>query len=617
MTEKAFTIRSLIIGLIFGSLVAMANAFLMLTVPVLIITAAMISVVALFGYCTFFRQPTPSSREAVTTYTVHQAAAFAFSIFPVVWVFLIAYNVPKATGLRIPDWILPDSTLYEDVLRDGVIFSRSWVTPLAWMLPVAIVSGIGALIVVIWLKDYFLKQKDLTFPEAQADIQLIKSVSTEKFRLDYLFYGFVIGFFFDFLFIYYPASFGVAPEILKRISFHIRLLDFTPYITNVLPGASLCLVLSLGLIGLGILMSPKSTISMTGSAVLFYVFLAAFLARRETIQVFDSFYSQWPVFRYPYALSLSLGLLITAVAAPLLLKVASPLISGSKWKWKPEKATLFVFAVFCAGVFVLMMVLSMDRFVTIFPLSMREAFLVGVVVLVTFLLGILINAHIAGEAGILWLSQFSDITDYVKRWMLTGLGAVGFEGFALSESLRGTRFAAGQVEALKVGEAFDANPKHQYLAAVFGWCFGWLISTPFVFLLWHFYGVGRAALPMPNVQTVATMVVAFSTGKMEAVFDMWFVFAGFIIGIIVFFLQKRNFPFVVAAFGIGAFVGPYYVTTFFLGGIIRIIIEKAKGATWMDEKGKPFSAGLLLGGIALAPLLMVLINVLVLAFGGG
>jgi len=37
----------------------------------------------------------------------------------------------------------------------------------------------------------------------------------------------------------------------------------------------------------------------------------------------------------------------------------------------------------------------------------------------------------------------------------------------------------------------------------------------------------------------------------------------------------------------------------------------------MDEKGKPLSAGLVLGGLALAPLLMVVVNVLVLAFGGG
>lgn len=617
MIEKSFTLRSLIIGLILGSLFAMANAFLMLTVPVLIVTAASVSAVALFGYCAFFRLPPPSKKEAVTAYTVHQAAAFAFSIFPVAWVFLIAYNVPKATGLRIPDWILPDSTLYDDVLRGGVIFSRSWITPLAWMLPVAIVSGIAALMVVIWARDHFTKEKDLSFPQAQADIQVIKSLSTEKYKLNYLFYGLVIGFFFDFLLIYYPGSFGVAPDWLRTIAFHMRLFDVTPYISSILPGAVFCIVLSAGFVGLGMLMSPKSAGSMLLSAVLFYVGFSAFLVSRGTIEASESFYGQWPLFRYPYGLSLSLGLLITAVAGPILLKAASPLISGSKWKWNLPRITLIIFALFCVAVLVLIAVLSMDRFVTVFPLSMGEALLAGLVIIGIFVLAILINTRIAGETGIAWLSQFADITDYLRRWALTGLSAVGFEGFAFSESLKGTRFAAGQMEALKVGEAFEVNPKHQYVSAAFGWCFGWLLSTPFVFLMWHFYGVGRGALPMPNLQTIATTMVAFSTGKMETVFNTWFVFAGFIIGIVVFFLQKRNLPFVVTAFGIGAFVGPYYVTTFFLGGVIRALVEKLKGGTWFDEKGKPFSAGLVLGGVALAPLLMIVVNILVLALGGG
>lgn len=616
MTEKAFTLRSLVIGLIFGSLVAMANAFLMLTVPAMI-TAAMISVVALFAYSAFVRAPPPSCKEAVTAYTVHKAAAYAFSIFPIVWVFLIAYDIPKRVKLGIPDWILPDSTLYGDVLRDGQIFSRSWITPLAWMIPVAIVSGIGALMVVIWLRDHFIEQENLTFPEAEADIQFIKSITTEKFRFDYLFYGLIIGFFFDFLLIRYPLSLGAAPDWLRELSYRLGMLDFTPYLGNILPGAAFCIVVSAGLVGLGMLMSPKSTFNMVGSAVLFYVFLSALLVNRGTIQAAGSFISQWSVFRYPYGLSLSVGVLVTAALAPLVLKIASPLISGSKWRWKPPKETVIVFVIFCAAVCILSLVLSVDRFVTVFPLSTGKALLVGIAMVAIFVVGILINTRIAGESGLTWTAQFAEVTDFVRRSALSGLGVLGFEGFAISESLRGTRFAAGQIEALKVGKSFNVKPKHQYISGIFGWCFGWLISTLFVFLLWHFYGVGERALPMLNVQATAMLMAAFSSGQWEVVFSNWFLLAGFIIGIVVFFLQKRSLPFVVTAFGIGVFVGPYYVTTFLFGGLIRFLLEKRKGDTWMEEKGKPFSAGLVLGGLALAPLLTVLINMLILTFGGG
>lgn len=616
MTEKSFTLRSLITGLLFGSLVAMVNAFLMLTIPIMV-TAAMISVIALFAYSSFFKAPPPSSKEAVTAYTVHQAAAFAFSIFPVAWVFLVAYGIPEAVNLRIPDWVLPDSTLYGDVLRDGIIFSRSWITPLSWMIPVAILSGIVALMVVIWLRDHFIEEENLTFPEAQADIELIKSLTTEKFKLDYLFYGLVIGFFFDFLFIHYPGSLGVSPDWLDKVALRLQLVDFTPYLSKVLPGATLCIIISMGLLGLGMLMTPRSTSSMMGSAVIFYVLLSAFLVSRKTIGGFQSFSSQWPSFRYPYGLSVSVGLFLTAVLAPLVLKVASPLISGTKWKWKPAKIPFIVFAVFCGAVLTLSLVLSMDRFVSISPLSKEKALFVGVCILVTFVLGILVNIRIAGEAGITWTSQFADVMDFVRRWTLSGLKAVGFEGFAISESLQGTRFAAGQMEALKVGQAFEVKPKQQYISALFGWCFAWLLSTPFVLLIWHYYGIGRGALPMVNIQSMAYMMAAFSSGKMGIFFDRWFLLIGFIFGIVILFLQKRNIPFVVTAFAIGAFAGPIYVTTFFCGGLIRWLLERVKGASWFSEKGKPFSAGLMLGGLALAPLIIVLVNLLILVLGGG
>ncbi|MGD2250899.1 MAG: OPT/YSL family transporter [Candidatus Methanofastidiosia archaeon] len=616
MIDKSFTVRSLVIGLLFGSLVAAANIFLTLTVGIMV-TAAMVSVVALFAFSSFFKKDTPTTTEAVYAYTVHKAAAFAFSIFPIVWVFLIAYDIPRAQGLRIPDWILPDATLYENVLRDGVIFSRSWVTPLAWMLPVAIVSGIVALIVVIWMRDHYIKEEDMAFPQAEADIQLIKGIVTEKFRLDYLFYGLVIGFFFDFFLIHYPVSFGYVPQWLREISQHLQLLDFTPYITSILPGGMFCIVVSIGFLGIGMLMAPKSSFNMAGSAVLFYIGLSAVLVGTGALEGAGTFGGMWPAFRYPYGLSLALGLLLTAVLAPLVLKAVSPLISEAKREWKrPPLVTFVVFGIFCAAVFILVSVLSIDRFVGVYPLSRLNVVIITVVMLVTFVLGILIKIRIAGETGIVWLSLYTDITDFVRRWAVLGMGKLGFEGFAITESFRGALFAGGQMEALKVGSAFDANPRHQYVSALVGWCFGWLISTPIVFLIWHYYGVGRG-VPMPNMQGMANVVVAFATGNINIVFSPWFIFFGFVIGGVLFFLKKRGLPFVVTAVGIGAFVGPIYVTTFFIGGLIRYVMEKVKGTTWVDEKGKPFSAGLVLGGIALAPLLMVVVNVVVLVIGGG
>jgi uncharacterized oligopeptide transporter (OPT) family protein len=577
----------------------------------------MISVMALFAYSSFFRAAPPTPREAVTAYTTHQAAAFAFSIFPIVWVLLLTIGATRTFNMGIPDWILPDPTLYGDVYRDRIIFSSSWINPLAWMVPVAIISGAAALIVVIWLKDHFINQEDLPFPEAQADIQFIKSLSTEKFRFNYLFYGILIGFFFDFLLIHYPISLGASPQWLTAISAQLRLVDFTPYLTGVLPGVAFCITIIAGFIGLGMLMSPRSTFNMMGSALVFYGILSLVLVSRGTIEVSGTFSGQWSNFRYPYGLSLAIGILVTAALGPVILKVASPLISGGKWKWKPSSLSLIAFGIFCLAVLVLTYVLSMDRFISIFPIAGKKTVLVGLIMIGVFVLAILITVRIASEAGIMWLGQFADITDYIRRGILTTIGVIGFEGFAISESLRGPRFAAGQIQALKVGQAFGANPRHQYISALIGWCFGWLISTPFVFLIWHFYNFGESALPMPNIQTMANVIVGFSTGKLTGIFNNWYLLTGFIIGIVVFILQKRNLPFVVTAIGIGVFAGPIYVSTFFIGGLLRAILEKIKGSPWFDEKGKPFSAGLVLGGLALAPLFLVIVNVLVAVLGGG
>ena len=616
MIERDFTVRSLLIGLLFGSLIAVANAFLSLTIPMLL-TAAMISVMALFAYSSFFRATPPTPREAVTAYTTHQAAALAFSIFPIVWVLLLTVGVTRTYSMGIPDWILPNSSLFGEVYRDRIIFSSSWINPLAWMVPVAMISGIAALIIVIWLKDHFIDQEDLTFPEAQADIQFIKSLSTEKFRFDYLFYGILIGFFFDFLLIHYPISLGTSPQWLISISAHLRLIDLTPYLTGILPGVAFCFTIISGFIGLGMLMSPRSTFNMMGSAIVFYGILSLVLVSRGTIQASGTFSGQWANFRYPYGLSLAIGILVTAGLGPVILKIASPLISGGKWKWKPSSLSLIGFAIFCIAVLILTYILSMDRFISIFPLEGKKTVLVGLTMLGVFVAAILITIRIASEAGILWLGQFADITDYIRRGILTAVGVLGFEGFAISESLRGPRFAAAQVQALKVGQAFDAKPRHQYIGALIGWCFGWLISTPFVFLIWHFYNFGGATLPMPNIQTMANVIVGFSTGQLSGIFNNWYLLTGFIIGIVIFILQKRNLPFLVTAIGIGVFAGPIYVSTFFIGGVLRAILEKLKGLSWFDEKGKPFSAGLVLGGLALAPLFLVIVNVLIVVLGGG
>lgn len=616
MIERDFTLRSLLTGLLFGSLIAVANALLSLTIPMLL-TAAMISVVALYAYASFFRAEPPTPREAVTAYTTHQAAALAFSIFPIVWVLILTIGATRTYNLGMPDWILPNTTLYGEVYRDRAIFSSSWINALGWMIPVAIVSGIAALIMVKWLRDHYMAQEDLPFPEAQADIQFIKSLSAEKFRFDYLFYGLIIGFFFDFLLIHYPISLGAVPRWLTMLSAQLRLVDFTPYLADVLPGAAFCITLMAGFVGLGMLMSPKSTFNMMGSALAFYGVLSLILVSRGTIEASSTFSGQWSNFRYPYGLSLSVGIMITAAVAPLILKIASPLISGGTWKWKPSYQSLLGFGVFCLAVCVLTYILSMDRFVTIFPITGKETLLVAVVMIGFFILGILITIRIASEAGITWLGQFANITDYLRRGILTTLGVIGFEGFAISESLHGPRFAAGQMQALKVGQAFDVAPRHQYISALIGWCFGWLISTPFVFLIWHFYNFGSAALPMPNVQTIANVIIGFSIGQMSAVFNNWYILTGFIIGIILFILQKQNLPFVVIAVGIGVFAGPIYVSTFFIGGLLRTLLEKMKGGSWFDEKGKPFSAGLVLGGLALAPIFMVIVNVLVAVLGGG
>jgi hypothetical protein len=378
-----------------------------------------------------------------------------------------------------------------------------------------------------------------------------------------------------------------------------------------------CITIMMGFIGLGMLMSPKSTFNMMGSALAFYGVLSLILVSRGTIEASNTFSGQWSNFRYPFGLSLSVGILLTAAAGPVFLKIASPLISGEKWKWKPSFKMILAFGIFCLAVFILTYILSMDRFVTIFPITGRESLLVGLVMIGTFILGILVTIRIASESGIMWLGQFSDITDYLRRGILTAIGALGFEGFAISESLKGPRFAAGQIQALKVGQAFDATPRHQYLSALIGWCFGWLISTPFVFLIWHFYSFGGPALPMPNVQTMANVIIGYSIGQMTEVFNNWYILTGFIIGIVILALQKQNLPFVVTAVGIGVFAGPIYVSTFFIGGLLRALLEKMKGSSWFDEKGKPFSAGIVLGGLALAPLFMVIVNVLVAVLGGG
>ncbi|MDO4542116.1 MAG: OPT/YSL family transporter, partial [Bacillota bacterium] len=224
----------------------------------------------------------------------------------------------------------------------------------------------------------------------------------------------------------------------------------------------------------------------------------------------------------------------------------------------------------------------------------------GVIAAIVTILGVWIctamSAQIVGQSGINPMEVFGVIVLLAAK-AVSSIGQL--EAFFVAAIVAVACGLVGDVmNDFKAGHIVKSSPKAQWVGEVIGGLIGSVVSVGVLFLLIKAYGVGAFGsvdLPAPQAGVVAAMV-----GGIPNLTAFWLGLAG---GVILYVL---NVP--VMTLGLGIYLPFYMSFTAFLGGMVRLVLDKVKPQWSNNGTGVIISSGLL-GGEAVTGVVIALITV--------
>jgi putative OPT family oligopeptide transporter len=159
---------------------------------------------------------------------------------------------------------------------------------------------------------------------------------------------------------------------------------------------------------------------------------------------------------------------------------------------------------------------------------------------------------------------------------------------------------------LKGGYLTGASPKKQQIAQLLAVWLGPILVMLLIFVLHEAYGLGSKRLPAPQGRALAEMIASVLGGDLPL--DRYLAGAG--IGAA---LALSGLGGLGIHLGLGFYAPFGIVLTYTFGVLVRVVLEKRRGARWCHDVGVPVAAGLIVGE-ALVGVTLALVQVL---WGGG
>lgn len=206
------------------------------------------------------------------------------------------------------------------------------------------------------------------------------------------------------------------------------------------------------------------------------------------------------------------------------------------------------------------------------------------------------SAQIVGQSGINPMEVFGVIVLLAAK-AVSSIGQL--EAFFVAAIVAVACGLVGDVmNDFKAGYIVRSSPKAQWFGEVIGGLVGSVVSIAILFLLINAYGVdafGGPDLPAPQAGVVAAMV-----GGIPNLTAFWLGLAG---GAVLYMLKVP-----VMTLGLGIYLPFYLSFTAFLGGMVRLILDKVKPQWSANGTGLVVASGLL-GGEAVTGVVIALITV--------
>ena len=153
---------------------------------------------------------------------------------------------------------------------------------------------------------------------------------------------------------------------------------------------------------------------------------------------------------------------------------------------------------------------------------------------------------------------------------------------------------------LKTGYILGATPQKQQIAEIIGVIVPSLALGYTIYILNEAYGIGSSVMPAPQ----ASMIKMIAEGVMSGDLPYPLFGAGALIGIVIAILRVP-----VLSFGLGLYLPLSLSTAIMVGGLVRAFIDRKYPSEAFQERGTLFSSGLI-GGDACVGIIIALLTVL-------
>lgn len=508
----------------------------------------------------------------ITTSSMYVALKMGALPWPIIFVALVSMFSLKALGHTNINEINVTHTIMSAgaMVAGGIAFT----IPGIWMLdpaaavsflPLAVVSISGVILGLIFtalIRKYFVETKELPYPmgQAAAETLIVGDQGGKKAGVLFGSMGFAV------LWTAIRDWFGKIPTLITG--------------GVAIPGVSFGLYMSPMMLSVGYIIGPLALIVWFIGALIgdFGVVVGGTAAGFWSLETAAGIKSSLGM---GVMVGTGLGIICKGIL-PQAKAIFGPMFSRQRMgdsivnlRWAP----------------IIMVVLA---FVFTFVLDL------GIIASIITILGVWLctsmSAQIVGQSGINPMEVFGVIVLLAAK----AASAIGqLEAFFVAAIVAVACGLVGDVmNDFKAGYMVKSSPKAQWLGEVIGGVIGSVVSVAILFLLINAYGVsafGSEALPAPQAGVVAAMV-----GGIPNLPAFWL---GLAAGTV---LYLFNVP--VMTLGLGIYLPFYLSFTAFLGGMVRLILDKVKPQWGQNGSGLIVASGLL-GGEAVAGVIIALVTV--------
>lgn len=426
------------------------------------------------------------------------------------------------------------------------------------------------------LRDQFVYDENLPFPGAVMCTTAMDQIDAQDKSSTKLLFG--------------AVAFSVVISLMQNMEHLPILADFTPYLPK--NGMTLGILIMPLMLGMGYVLGSRNAICMLVTSLLVCLIEAPVgTSRRWFANPAEDYFSEIQDFNLPIVI----GIALLAALLPIC-RQHKAIVHAFQLKKGTEENRDRDYSL--KSILLLLLVLTVAM-ITFCNLYYHVKAIHLIICTVISLLFAMIAVRVSAESG-LSAGLALNIFMIVIAYGLTGnavfsmlIAFMNFNTFILAQDT---------MYDLKIGQMVSASPRKQIKAQFIGIVFGCVAGTALFYAIITVFGLDDDLFTFPFGNMYYAVIDGISEGGVSTLFNPGRFAVGGALGVI---LSLAGLP--AGGIALAMYLAPKTILGIALGGIIRLIVERTKGAAFADKMDNA-ATGLVIGD-AMVCVIMVIITI--------